>query len=213
MSASVFLSWLDNTRRCKFEIAITIIVDSQHFEEVIELNRSGEKLNPAILARKVLDFYLKEGSLPELLGDLPPEYYSRAGVFVSLKKDGQLRGCIGTVEPVRDNLAEEIAANAVSAAVRDPRFTPVDKEELSSLSVSVDILGPMERINSEEELDPHQYGVLVRSGSRNGLLLPNLEGINTVKEQLDIARRKAGIMPGQPEELYRFKVTRYGEDA
>lgn len=175
------------------------------------MNRSEEKLNPAELARETLDYYLKEGSLPKISGSLPPEYYSRAGVFVSLKKDGQLRGCIGTVEPVRDNIAEEIAANAVSAAVRDPRFAPVDKEELPSLSVSVDVLGPMERISSEDELDPDQYGVLVRSGSRSGLLLPNLEGINTVKEQLDIARHKAGIMPGQPEELYRFKVTRYGE--
>ena len=186
-------------------------MDRQEFEEVIEVNSPGDNLNPAILAKKALDFYLKEGSLPEIPGDLPPEYYSRAGVFVSLKKDGQLRGCIGTVEPVRDNLVEEIAVNAVSAAVRDPRFPPVDKEELPLLSVSVDILGPMERISSEDELDPHQYGVLVRSGSRSGLLLPNLEGINTVKEQLDIARRKAGIMPGQQAELYRFKVTRYGE--
>jgi len=95
--------------------------------------------------------------------------------------------------------------------VRDPRFAPIDKEELPSLSVSVDVLGPMERISSEDELDPNEYGVLVRSGSRSGLLLPNLEGVNTVKEQLDIARRKAGIMPGQPADLYRFKVTRYGE--
>jgi len=172
---------------------------------------SGDNLNPANLARKTLEFYLKEGSLPKIPKDLPPEYYSRAGVFVSLKKDGQLRGCIGTVEPVRDNLAEEIAVNSVSAAVRDPRFAPIDKEELPSLSVSVDVLGPMERISSEDELDPNEYGVLVRSGSRSGLLLPNLEGVNTVKEQLDIARRKAGIMPGQPADLYRFKVTRYGE--
>lgn len=175
------------------------------------MNRSGDNLNPADLARKVLDIYMKEGSLPKIPEELPPEYYSRAGVFVSLKKDGQLRGCIGTVEPVRETLAEEIAVNAVSAAVRDPRFSPVSKEELPELSVSVDVLGPMERIKSEEELDPQQYGALVRSGSRSGLLLPNLEGINTVEEQLDIARRKAGIMPGQSAELYRFKVTRYGE--
>ncbi len=177
------------------------------------MNRSEDNLSPVNLARKALDFYLKEGFLPEMFGDIPPEYCSRAGVFVSLKKDGQLRGCIGTVEPVRDNLAEEIAANAVSAAVRDSRFSPVNKEELPELQIFVDVLGPMERISSEEELDPYQYGVLVRSGSSSGLLLPNLEGINTVKEQLDTARRKAGIMHGQTEEeLYRFKVARYGED-
>ena len=175
------------------------------------MNSSGDELSPALLARKVIDFYLKEGTIPDMPEDLPPEYYNRAGVFVSLKKDGQLRGCIGTVEPVQENLAEEIAANAVSAAVKDPRFAALDKKELPSLSVSVDVLGPMERISSEDQLDPHQYGVLVRSGSRSGLLLPNLDGVNTVKEQLDIARRKAGIMPGQHEELYRFKVTRYGE--
>ncbi|MGM0653105.1 MAG: AmmeMemoRadiSam system protein A [Bacillota bacterium] len=175
------------------------------------MGRDENKLNPADLARRILDFYLKEGSLPKIPEELPSEYYKRAGVFVSLKKDGQLRGCIGTVEPVRETLAEEIAVNAVSAAVRDPRFPPVSMEELPELSISVDVLGSMERIQSEEELDPKQYGVLVRSGSRSGLLLPNLEGINSVEEQLDIARRKAGILPGQPAELYRFKVTRFGE--
>ncbi len=168
-------------------------------------------LNPANLAREVLEHYLREGRLPEIPPSLPPEYSARAGVFVSLKKDGQLRGCIGTVEPVRDNLAEEIAANAVGAAVRDPRFQPVSRAELEELSISVDILGPIEPVKSEEELDPRLYGVLVRSGSRSGLLLPLLDGVNTVKEQVGIARRKAGIPPGVPAKLYRFKVTRYNE--
>ncbi len=175
------------------------------------MNNPEPKVGPANLARECLEYYLKEGRLPEMPSSLPPEYEDRAGVFVSLKKAGQLRGCIGTVEPVRENLAEEIAANAVGAAVRDPRFPPVSREELEGLTVSVDILGPMEPIKSENDLDPRQYGVLVRSGSRSGLLLPNLEGIETVEEQLDIARRKAAISPGTPVELYRFKVTRYGE--
>ncbi len=168
-------------------------------------------IRPPELARKVLAYYLEEGRLPELPGSLPPEYEMRAGVFVSLKKDGQLRGCIGTFEPVRDNLAEEIAANAVSAAVRDPRFPPVKRDELPELDISVDILGPVEKVESEEELDPGEYGIMVCKGSRTGLLLPDLEGVDTVDQQVDIACRKAGITPAEKPELYRFRVTRYPE--
>lgn len=167
--------------------------------------------NPANLAREYLKQYLREGHLPQISPDLSPEYRERAGVFVSLKKGGQLRGCIGTVQPVRDNLAEEIAVNAVSAAVRDPRFAPVVEEELDSLDVSVDVLSPMEKVESKDELDPEKYGVMVRSGSRSGLLLPDLEGVNTIDEQLEIAMRKAGIQSNEPLQLFRFKVTRYGE--
>ena len=168
--------------------------------------------NPANLAREYLKQYLREGHKPQVPPNLPPEYREQAGVFVSLKKEGQLRGCIGTVQPVRDNLAEEIAANAVSAAVRDPRFAPVSEEELDGLDISVDVLSPMEKVESKDELDPKKYGVLVRSGSRSGLLLPDLEGINTVDEQLEIAMRKAGIRSNVPLQLFRFKVTRYGEE-
>ncbi len=167
--------------------------------------------NPAKLAREFLKQYLQEGHLPRVPPELPSEYREQAGVFVSLKKGGQLRGCIGTVQPVRDNLAEEIAANAVSAAVRDPRFPPVGEEELDSLDVSVDVLSPMEKVESKMDLDPKKYGVMIRSGSRSGLLLPDLEGINTVDEQLEIAMRKAGIDGNEPLQLYRFKVTRYTE--
>ncbi len=176
------------------------------------MTTSGPKQNPANLARDFLKYYLEEGRLPAIPDILPPDYQVRSGVFVSLKKKGELRGCVGTIEPVRQNLAEEIAANAVSAAVRDPRFPPVSKEELSELSISVDILCPMERIRSEKELDPKNYGVLVRSGLSSGLLLPDIKGIDTVDEQINIARRKAGIPPGKPVELYRFKVTRYEEN-
>ena len=133
----------------------------------------------------------------------------RAGAFVSLKKGGELRGCIGTVEPVRKNLAEEIIMNAVSAGVRDPRFAPVRLEEIDELTFSVDVLMPPERIKSAAEPDPARYGVIVRSGYRSGLLLPDLEGIDTAEEQIAIARRKAGIGPHEPVELYRFEVRRY----
>jgi len=170
-------------------------------------------LNPAVLARQVLECYLENGNMPQLPDPLPPEYGMRSGVFVSLKKrGGVLRGCIGTFEPVRNNLAEEIAVNAVSAAVRDPRFPPVSKAELSELNISVDILGPIEKVNSKDELDPGKYGIMVRSGSRSGLLLPDLEGVDSVDQQIDISKRKAGIGPGEKVELFRFKVTRYGEE-
>ncbi len=173
--------------------------------------KKDSNLHPAGLARKVLEYYLSEGQMPRLPEPLPPEYETRAGVFVSLKKSGQLRGCIGTFEPVRDNLAEEIAANAVSAAVRDPRFPPVTREELPELDLSVDILGRIEKVDSEEELNPKEYGIMVCKGPRTGLLLPDLEGVDTVEQQVDVVCRKAGIAPGEKPELYRFKVTRYPE--
>lgn len=175
------------------------------------MSDASSKINPADLARNVLKHYLEKGRMPELPAPLSPEYREKAGAFVSLKKRGRLRGCIGTIEPVRENLAAEIAANAVSAALRDPRFPPVNREELPELSISVDILSPLERISSEGDLDPKKYGVMVCSGLHSGLLLPDLEGVDTVGEQIRIARQKAGIEPGEPVELYRFKVTRYGE--
>jgi AmmeMemoRadiSam system protein A len=167
--------------------------------------------NPADLARKFLEDYYRDGRLPKMTGQFMPEYKVKAGAFVSLKKGNQLRGCIGTVEPVRENLAAEIAANAVAAAERDPRFAPITPAELQELCISVDVLSPMERIKSKSELDPSKYGVMVRSGPRSGLLLPDLEGIDSVEEQLAIAMQKAGIKPGEPVELYRFTVSRYRE--
>ena len=164
---------------------------------------------PVQLAREALRHYLEHGRPLKIPVPPPAELAARAGAFVSLKKGGALRGCIGTVEPSRWNLAEEIITNAVSAAVKDPRFRPVRLEELDQLSISVDVLSPVERIKGPEELDPRIYGVLVRSGYRSGLLLPDLEGIDTVEEQVEIARRKAGIGPTEPVELYRFTVIRY----
>ncbi len=172
---------------------------------------SDPEPHPADLARKVLEHYLEEGSLPKLPDYLPPEYEKKAGAFVSLKKDGQLRGCIGTFEPVRQNLAEEIAANTISAALKDPRFPPVTKDEVTELSFSVDVLSPLEIVKSKAELDEKKYGIMVRSGQKSGLLLPDLEGVDSVDQQIDIARRKAGIVPGEQMELYRFKVTRFTE--
>jgi AmmeMemoRadiSam system protein A len=133
----------------------------------------------------------------------------RAGTFVSLHKDGRLRGCIGTIQPVRSCVAEEIADNAISAATRDPRFSPVRPEELDSLEISVDVLSEPESISSKSELDVKRYGVIVTSGHRRGLLLPDLDGVDTVDEQLAIAKKKAGIREGEPCSLQRFEVVRH----
>jgi len=164
---------------------------------------------PVALARRALETYIQEGKTitpPEQMREL---VLKRAGVFVSIKKHGQLRGCIGTIEPTQENMAEEIVQNALSAGTRDPRFNPVSRGELKDLTYSVDMLHPPEAILSIEELDPKKYGVIVKSGYKSGLLLPNLEGIDTPEQQVEIARQKAGIRPGEPVELERFEVVRY----
>lgn len=162
------------------------------------------------LAKKAVETYVRERRVIDVPPDVPEEFLTtRAGVFVSIKKDGSLRGCIGTIEPVQENLAEEIISNAISAAVRDPRFLPIEEEELDQLNYSVDVLKPPEEVHSISELDPKRYGVIVECGNRRGLLLPDLEGVDTVEEQIDIARRKAFIRPDEPFKLYRFEVVRY----
>lgn len=162
------------------------------------------------LARKTIEKYIISGRKPEVSEDLPEELRERrAGAFVSIKKDGQLRGCIGTIQPVQPNLAGEIIENAVSASVRDPRFSPIEPEELEFLVISVDVLGETEKISSPEELDTKKYGVIVTKGRKRGLLLPNLEGIDTVEEQIAIAKQKAGIKEDEEVELERFEVVRH----
>jgi AmmeMemoRadiSam system protein A len=133
----------------------------------------------------------------------------RAGVFVSIKKRGELRGCIGTFMPTRTNVAEEIVANAISSATQDPRFMPVEASELDDLEYSVDILTEPEPVRSTDQLDPRKYGVIVECGYRRGLLLPDLAGVEKVEEQIEICRAKAGISDGEPIRLYRFRVERF----
>lgn len=166
---------------------------------------------PVRLARQVLERYFS-GAKNKLFdpAQVPEEFKNRrAGVFVSLKKHGQLRGCIGTIAPTYNTIAEEIAHNAISAAIRDPRFNPVEPGELPELDISVDVLTDPEPVQGLNELDPRRYGVIVSAGGRRGLLLPDLEGINTVEEQVNIARQKAGIGPGEAVRLERFEVVRY----
>lgn len=170
------------------------------------------------LARATIEKYVKTNrklrfpdELPDgLAEDLPKEAaVERAGAFVSVHKNGMLRGCIGTIGPVQDSIAEEIISNAISAVSRDPRFDRVREDELDLLEINVDILGKPENIDDPDELDVKRYGVIVSCGSRRGLLLPDLEGVDTVEDQIDIAMRKGGITRSDNYRLQRFEVVRY----
>jgi len=162
------------------------------------------------LARKTIESYVREKRIIKPPEELGPEMQGQAGTFVSLHdRWGNLRGCIGTIEPQQPTVAQEVIQNAISAATRDPRFPPVQPEELKDLDIKVDVLTRPEPIDSMDQLDPKRYGVIVESGWRRGLLLPDLEGVDTVEYQVEIAMRKAGIRPGEPMQLYRFEVKRY----
>ncbi len=175
----------------------------------MEPESKRKKLHPlAQLAKDTVESYVKSGYVMSPK-ELTPEMKEHAGVFVSIKKSGQLRGCIGTFEPRQSNVAEEIINNAISSAIQDPRFPPVIPVELPYLSYSVDVLTRPEPVESASHLDPKKYGAIVECGRRRGLLLPDLEGVDTVEEQIDICRQKAGISPQEPIKLYRFQVKRY----
>ena len=168
------------------------------------------------LARRTIEEYVLAGERDLYKGSCQMNTCrrncKRAGAFVSIKKKGELRGCIGTIQATRPNLAEEIISNAISAASRDPRFPPISQEELAELEISVDILEEPEKVSDLSELDPLNYGVIVEKGFRRGLLLPDLEGVDTVEKQVRIALQKAGLSPFtdlREVNLYRFKVNRY----
>ena len=161
------------------------------------------------LARESLTYYLTYGKYlktPDYITDEMKN--SKSGVFVSMKKEGQLRGCIGTIFPTTENTAEEIIRNAVSAGIRDPRFMPVREDELKDIDFSVDVLTKPEKA-SKGELDPEKYGVIVKKGSRCGLLLPDLEGVDNVDNQLQIALEKGNISPDEDYTIERFEVIRH----
>lgn len=161
------------------------------------------------LARKSLAHYLKNGGKISVPHDLPSELHERkAGVFVSLKKRGDLRGCIGTIQGVQENLAEEVIENAVSAGLWDPRFPQVEESELKDIICTVDVLSESEPVKDISELDVRRYGVIVSNGRKRGLLLPNLEGVDSVEEQISIALRKAGI-EDEDYKLEKFEVVRH----
>lgn len=162
------------------------------------------------LAGDSLEYYLKHQKFMKIPEGLPKEMLEkRAGVFVSLKKDGQLRGCIGTISGVTSSIAEEIIRNAVSAGLGDPRFYQVSLKEFPMLDISVDVLGDSFPVQDRSILDAVRYGVIVSLGGRRGLLLPNLEGVDTPMEQIAIALQKAGIDPDENYELEAFEVVRH----
>ena len=161
------------------------------------------------LARRAVEAFVKKGERisPTLL---PPGLAPKAAVFVSLKKHGELRGCIGTLSPTCEQLGEEVIQNAISSCAKDPRFPAVEEQELADLSFSVDVLEPAVPVGDLSELDPKIYGVIVSKGFRRGVLLPDLEGVDTVEKQLSIAMRKAGIGPDESGvAVSRFRVVRY----
>lgn len=179
----------------------------QKRRDKIRASRENESI-PVRWARMILENYTHNHKIPPLPPEMQELRGQKAGAFVSLKKNGQLRGCIGTTSAVYGDLAQEIAHNAISAGSRDPRFSPVEDSELDDLIYSVDVLGAAEPC-SREDLNPKKYGVIVSKGGRRGLLLPDLEGVDTVEEQLYIALNKAGISPSEDYKIERFEVIRY----
>lgn len=174
----------------------------------------AELYHPSALAhwaRICLTEYLNGEDPVTLPQPEEPEFAVKRGCFVTLKENGDLRGCIGTTQAFQKNLAAEIAHNAISAGTEDPRFWPVEKVDLSRITFSVDVLGDLEKVTDTSELDPWRYGVVVRYRGRTGLLLPHLEGVDSIEDQLRIAKQKAGLNPEDPVELWRFEVVRHYE--
>jgi len=168
------------------------------------------EMHPLVrLAKETVETYVRDGKIIAPPPTLTPEMKEKAGVFVTLHKFGELRGCIGTFEPATGNVAEEIIQNALSSATRDPRFPPVAPNELSQLEYHVDVLTSPKPVKDKSQLDPKKYGVIVECGWRRGLLLPDLEGVDTVERQIEICCLKAGIAPDEPVKLYSFEVKRY----
>ena len=167
---------------------------------------------PLTLARRAVEQYVRTREIIAPPGNLPPELAGPRAAFVTVRIRRELRGCIGSLAPTRASLAEEIIANAISAATSDPRFPPVTPQELPTLSYEVDILSRLEPVTTEADLDPQRYGVVVEAGWRRGVLLPAIEGVATIARQLAIAREKAGIAPADEVRLSRFTVTRFREE-
>lgn len=176
-----------------------------------ELREKAEKSDAFVkLARASVESWVRDRRVLPLPADLPAELRARrAGAFVSIHKNGQLRGCIGTISAAEDCLGQEIIQNAVSASSRDPRFSPITPDELKYLEISVDVLGDAEPIDSPDKLDAKRYGVIVTRGRKRGLLLPDLDGVDTVEEQIRIAKKKAGIREDEDCSLERFEVVRH----
>ena len=177
-------------------------------KEIVEKREKSDEY--VRLAREAVEAYVLRREVLKVPEGLPHEMLSvRAGTFVSIHEHGELRGCIGTIAPARNSIAEEIIGNAISASTRDPRFPAIKADELPWLEINVDVLGEPEDIDSEDELDVKRYGVIVSCGRKRGLLLPDLDGIDTPRQQVDIAMKKGGIHRFEKYKLQRFEVIRH----
>ncbi|MCG3210611.1 MAG: hypothetical protein FOGNACKC_04242 [Anaerolineae bacterium] len=166
------------------------------------------------LAQQAIQQYLATGQILPAPANLPPEMQQPAAVFVSLHTGtGDLRGCRGTLTPTEPTLAEAVIQTAIASAVDDPRFPPMLLPEINGLNINIDVLSPLEPISDASSLDPKIYGVVIRAGKRRGVLLPDIPSVDSVARQLEVVRRKAGISPNEPADLYRFTVTRYYADS
>lgn len=186
-------------------------LDQYLSQEQAAIEKKKQDADPYVrLARAEVEAYVLSKRLISLPDWVPAEMTSlRAGAFVSIHENGELRGCIGTTAPTQKNIATEILHNAIAASTEDPRFNPIEPRELPYLDISVDVLSPFEPIASKDELNVRKYGVIVRKGNRSGLLLPDLDGVDSVDQQISIAKRKAGIPESEDVDLYRFTVTRH----
>ena len=185
---------------------------NRHLDRIeAEIREKSEAADDYVkLARRSVESYVTRREKIRVPDGLPEEMLSRAaGAFVSIHEHGELRGCIGTIAPTKRCVAEEIIANAVSASTRDPRFPAITADELPWLEISVDVLGEPEDIDSIDELDVKRYGVIVSSGMKRGLLLPDLDGVDTPQQQVDIAMKKGGIRSTERYKLQRFEVIRH----
>jgi AmmeMemoRadiSam system protein A len=158
------------------------------------------------LGRHAIDTYLRTHQLIQPPEPIPVELQAPSAVFVTLRKHGELRGCVGSVRPTEATAAHELIRYAVASAVRDPRFDPVRLDEVSALTIKVQLLDPPEPVTDIAGLDPHTYGVIVRHRDRQALLLPDIEGIDTSEQQVLAACQKAGIDRRAPLELERFRT-------
>jgi hypothetical protein len=163
------------------------------------------------LARQAISIYLESGKIIVPPAEIAAQYRGQAGTFVSLHtKDGRLRGCIGTFSPTKENISEEVIHNAISAAVHDPRFHPLPLSELDETEISVDVLSPPEPVKDIKELDPKKYGIIISTrDERRGLLLPDIDGVDTTDQQIDICQQKGGINSDEDYGIEKFTVTRY----
>ncbi|WP_027339505.1 AmmeMemoRadiSam system protein A [Halonatronum saccharophilum] len=176
-----------------------------------QIRKARENESEAVrLARKAVEEYLKNKEFIDPPAKVDPKLAQRGGTFVSIKKDGVLRGCIGSIQPTTANRANEIIKNALEAAFKDPRFKPVNLNELENLVYTVDVLGEVKEVDDLSKLDPKEDGILVEKDGKRGILLPNLAGVDSVSKQLEIAKRKAGIPSAEDDiKVLSFKVDRY----